>query len=557
MGHKRSMHPPLRQRLRWQSMSGDGVEAPATRAMMARTAALFAGAGAVICLVGAFVPGDAQFDDDVLMVTAAVAALLGAVLLIGYDAIPARAFHLVVAAGTAVATGAAYGWGTASAYGPLPYVWVTLFAFYFFTRGAALVHLALMAAAYAVALVIENPADNPLDGWIATVVTLLVTGLFVSMVRDHIARLIRRLSDAAHRDHLTGLLNRRGFQGVFDTELERARRADQALSLIVGDLDRFKRVNDAHGHAAGDEVLVNVAQAIAGAKRGFDSAARVGGEEFAVLAPDCDEHGAFMLAERIRAGVHEALVARDPGSSLTISFGISTFPLHGQSADGLLRTADQALYAAKQLGRNRSVISSAEVPGILARGTAHEDAEAHVELAALLNLAEALDVRDWGTASHCRRVGRFAELTARELGLSPEAVERVRLAGILHDVGRAAVPEALLAKDGPLTEEEWVLVRNHTVAGARMVETTEYDDIRSWILFHHERPDGAGYPEGRTESEVPLEAAIIGAADAYEAMTSERPYRPALAAEAAAGELRSEAGRQFRADVVDALLRAV
>ena len=174
-----------------------------------------------------------------------------------------------------------------------------------------------------------------------------------------------------------------------------------------------------------------------------------------------------------------------------------------------------------------------------------------MELAALINLAEALDVRDWGSASHCRRVGRFAELTARELGLSPEAVERVRLAGILHDVGRVALPERLLVKQEPLTDDEWVLVRAHPVAGARMVETTEYDDIRSWILFHHERPDGTGYPEGRGESEVPLESSIIAVADAYEAMTSDRPYRPALAPEDAGDELRREAGRQFRADVVD------
>ncbi len=551
------MDPPLRERLRWRNASEDGVETPATRAMMARTAALFAGAGALICLLGSFLPGEAQFDDDVLLVAAAASALLGSFLLIAFDSIPAVAFHPVVAVGTAIATAAAYGWGTESAYGPLPYVWVTLFAFYFFSRGAALVHLALIAAAYALALVLEDPAENPFDGWVATIATLLIAGLFVSMVRDHIARLIRRLSDAAHSDHLTGLLNRRGFQNVFDTELERARRADQALSLIVGDLDRFKRVNDAHGHAAGDDVLTRVASAIAGAKRGFDSAARVGGEEFAVLAPDCDEHGAFMLAERIRAAVQQALVARDPDTSLTISFGISTFPLHGQSADALLRTADQALYAAKRLGRNRSVISSAEVPGILARAPRQDDAESHVELAALVSLAEALDVRDWGSASHCRRVGRFAELTARELGLSPEAVERVRLAGILHDVGRVALPERLLVKEDPLTDEEWVLVRAHPVAGARMVETTEYDDIRSWILFHHERPDGTGYPEGRGEAGVPLESSIIGVADAYEAMTSDRPYRPALAPEDAGDELRREAGRQFRADVVDALLRAV
>jgi diguanylate cyclase (GGDEF)-like protein/putative nucleotidyltransferase with HDIG domain len=551
------MDPPLRERLRWREATDDENDAPATRAMMARTAALFAGAGALICLVGSLVPGDSQFDDGALLAAAAASAILGAFLLAAYDSIPVAWFHPIVLAGTAIATAAAYGWGTESAYGPLPYVWVTIFAFYFFTRGAALVHLALIAAAYALALVLEDPSENPLDGWIATVATLLVAGLFVSMVRDHIAGLIRRLSDAAHRDHLTGLLNRRGFQTVFDTELERARRADQSLSLIVGDLDRFKQVNDEHGHAAGDEVLKRVAGAIGGAKRGFDSAARVGGEEFAVLAPDCDEHGAFMLAERIRAGVHDTLVARDPGTPLTISFGISTFPLHGQSADALLRTADQALYAAKRLGRNRSVISSADVPGILARGSRHDDGETLVELAALLNLAEALDVRDWGSASHCRRVGRFAELTARELGLSPEAVERVRLAGILHDVGRVALPDALLSKEGPLTEGEWVLIRAHPSVGARMVETTDYEDIRSWILFHHERPDGTGYPEGRGESEVPLESAIIGVADAYEAMTSERPYRPARPAEDAADELRREAGRQFRADVVEALLRAV
>jgi diguanylate cyclase (GGDEF)-like protein len=551
------MDPPLRERLRWRNATENGVvEAPATRETMARTAALLSGAGALICLIGVFVPGDAQFDDDVLLATAAGAALLGALLLLVYDRFPEWMFHVVVVVGTALSTTSAYGWGSESAYGPLPYVWVTLFAFYFFSRGAALVHLALIAAGYALALVLEEPAANPLDGWVATVVTLLVTGLFVSVVSDHLSSLIRRLSDAAHHDALTSLLNRRGFQNVFDTELERARRGDMPLSLIVGDLDRFKRVNDAHGHAAGDAVLKRVGDAITNAKRGFDSAARVGGEEFAVLAPDCDEHGAYMLAERIRAAVHEALAAQEE-AALTISFGISTFPLHGQSADGLLRTADQALYAAKRLGRNRSVISSAEVPGILARAPRGAAADTHVELGALLNLAEALDVRETGSTSHCQRVGRFAEITARELGLSPEAVERVRLAGILHDVGRVALPDDVLAKRGPLTDEEWGLVRAHPAVGARMVETTEYDDIRSWILFHHERPDGHGYPEGRREDDVPLESSILAVADAYEAMTSDRPYRPALAAEDAAGELRRESGRQFRSDVVEALLRAV
>lgn len=549
------MDPPLRERLRWRNATGNDVERPATRANMARTAALLTSAGALVCLIAVLVPGDGQLHDDILIATAVAAGVLGVLLLIVYERLPLWGFHVVALLDTALFTAAAYGWGSMSAYGPLPYVWVTGFVFYFFSRSAALVHLSIIAAGYAFVLVQESPSENPLDGWIATVATLLMTGFLLSVVRDRLAQLISGLSDAAHHDPLTDLLNRRGFQEVFDVELERARRADQPLSLIVGDLDRFKRVNDIHGHAAGDDVLRRVADAIRGAKRGFDRAARIGGEEFAILAPDSDEHGAYMLAERIRAAVNEAF-ADQADSQLTISFGISTHPLHGQSADGLLRTADQALYAAKRLGRNRSVISSAEVPGILAHGARGTDGEVHVELAALINLAEALDVRDNGSATHCHRVGRFAELAARELGLPPEAVERVRLAGILHDVGRVALPDSVVAKPGPLTDDEWAWVRAHPAIGARMVETTEYDDIRSWILFHHERPDGHGYPEGRRE-DVPLESAIIAVADAYEAMTSERPYRAALAPEDASEELRREAGRQFHPDVVEALLRAV
>jgi diguanylate cyclase (GGDEF)-like protein len=551
------MDPPLRERLRWRNATGEGVDSPARRAPLAPTAGFLFGAAALICVTGVVVPGDAQHDEGVLLVTAAAAALVSAFLLVANERVPDWTYHPIGLIATAVSTAAAYGWGTESAYGPLLYVWVTMFAFYVFSRGAALVHLALMAAAYALALALEDPAESPLDSWIATVVTLLGTGLFVSFVRHRLGIMFHRLREAAHRDPLTDLLNRRGFQDVFDTELERARRSNQPLSLIVGDLDRFKAVNDVHGHAAGDAVLERVADAIRGAKRGFDSAARVGGEEFAVLAPGSDEHGAYMLAERIRAAVREALGGRQEEGRLTISFGISTFPLHGQSADGLLRTADQALYAAKRLGRNRSVISSAEVPGILARASSSGNGDAHVELASLVNLAEALDVREYGSASHCRRVGRFAELTARELGLPPESVERVRLAGILHDVGLVGLPDDLLAKRGPLTEAEWTWVRAHPAIGARMVETTEYEDIRSWILFHHERPDGHGYPEGRAQADVPLESSIIGVADAYEAITSHRPYRPAYGTEDAAEELRRQAGRQFRSDVVEALLRAV
>ena len=528
----------------------DGTEAPGTRATMARAAALFYAVGGCFGLLSLALP-DTSVGERPLLLAVSLASLAGSLVLIAvHDRMPRAGFHVVVVAGSAAASVAIYAWGWGSSYGPLPYAWVMLFAFYFFTLPMALVHLAIAGVGYAVALLAESPPGNHFDGWVATTGTLLAGGMFVLIVRDRMVGLIARLSDAAHRDSLTGLLNRRGFEEVFDLELQRARRAETPLSLIVGDLDRFKRVNDERGHGAGDAALEQVARTIGSAKRSFDSAARIGGEEFAVLAADADEHGAYMLAERMRNEVEAG------ADGLTISFGIATFPLHGASPEALLRAADQALYAAKRLGRNRSVISSAEVAGILARAPRGQE-EAHVELASLLSLAEALDVRDSGSVSHCQRVGRFAELTARELGLAPDAVERVRLAGILHDLGRVGIPDALVRKSGPLTEAEWTLVRTHPEIGARMVETTDFDDIRSWILFHHERPDGLGYPEGQAWEQVPLEARILGVADAYEAMTSDRPYRDALAPDEAATLLRDSAGRQFDRQVVDALLRVV
>jgi diguanylate cyclase (GGDEF)-like protein/putative nucleotidyltransferase with HDIG domain len=408
-----------------------------------------------------------------------------------------------------------------------------------------------LAAGYALALVLHVLDWTPLATWVATVAALVAGGLIVALLGGRSRRSGSAASTVGDRDPLTGLLNRRGFEEAFDLELERARRTGTALSLVVGDVDRFARVNEQHGRTAGDELLRRIGRTIVAAKRSFDSAARVGGEEFALLLPDSDENGAYLLAERVRTELER------PGAApATLSFGIATFPQHGGSIGALLHAADQALYSAQRMGRNRSVISSAEVPGVLA-ASGRGRGESPVELSALLRLAEALDVRDSGSASHSRRVGRFAELTARELGLSPEGVERVRLAGILHDVGRVGVPDELLRKRGALTAAELERIRSHPEIGARMVETTSFGDIGTWILLHHVRPDGLGYPQGAPWEDVPLEARILAVADAYEAMTAGRPYRSARPPEDAALELRRESGRQFDRHVVDALLRVV
>src|SRR3954454_23259060 len=241
------MEPPLRERLRWRTSMRDGTRDPATRATMARAGSYFAAAGALAGAVSVLVPDTAVEHEALLAATSGGAAVL-ALLLVGlYDRLPGWGFHLAVLAGTALATAAVYAWGTESSYAPLPYLWIALFAFYFFPLRAALAHTVLIAAGYALALGLEDPAKTPVDGWIATVGPLLLPVLFISHVRSRLAMAVASLTDSVRRDPLTGLLNRSGLEPPSTLALERARRTDAPLSLVVADLDRFQRINDEHG----------------------------------------------------------------------------------------------------------------------------------------------------------------------------------------------------------------------------------------------------------------------------------------------------------------------
>src|SRR5215213_987727 len=376
---------------------------------------------------------------------------------------------------------------------------------------------------------------------------------FALLQHRRMVALRARISDSARTDPLTGLLNRRTLEELLDIELERAARGGRPLSVIVGDLDSFAAVNERHGHAAGDSALQLVAANALKWKRRIDVAARIGGEEFALLLPETDERGAFIVAERLRRATHRAFA--DAGMQVTSSFGVASSPAHGADAVGLLRAADRAVAAAKDLGRDRTVIYSDEVTRTLAESGGKADGE--LQLATVIALAEALDIRDTGAGQHSHTVGRYAELMARELGFREEHVERVQLAGVLHDVGKIGVSDRLLSKPGPLDADEWQEMYTHPEIGARLLSRPEFDDLRVWILAHQERPDGIGYPYGLSGDQIPLEARILAVADAYEAMTADRVYRPSLGAETARAELEAGAGSQFDAEVVGALLRAL
>lgn len=174
-----------------------------------------------------------------------------------------------------------------------------------------------------------------------------------------------------------------------------------------------------------------------------------------------------------------------------------------------------------------------------------------------LALAEQIDRRDPATALHSSRVASYCGEIARGLGLAPTHAERLRVAGVLHDVGKAALPDSILKKPGPLDEGEWAQMRRHPELGARLLADPDLADVRTWVLAHHERPDGRGYPFGLVGPDIPLEARVLAVADAYEAMTSDRVYRPALGPERAQEELRRGAGSQFDPQVVDAFLREI
>jgi diguanylate cyclase (GGDEF)-like protein/putative nucleotidyltransferase with HDIG domain len=347
----------------------------------------------------------------------------------------------------------------------------------------------------------------------------------------------------AEHDPLTGLRNRRDFEQRVESA-----RVDGPMALLVCDLDHFKRVNDSLDHEAGDAVLRRFASVLRRGVRDDDTPTRLGGEEFAVVLPNTDGAGALVAAERLRRSVRE--VFADFPVPISASVGVAASSAEVETTSDLMRAANRALYAAKRLGRDRCVLYDAETIALLddLRGAGTD------QLAAAMLLAETLDLRDAGTARHSQTVGHLCESIAKQLGWDADRVERVHAAGVLHDIGKLGIADAILHKQGGLDDREWQEIRRHPEMGARILEHANLPDIADWVLHHHERIDGRGYPTGLGGEAIPPESRILSVADSFEAMTADRPYRRALGRQAAEAELRSNAGTQFDPDVVDALL---
>ena len=372
----------------------------------------------------------------------------------------------------------------------------------------------------------------------------------ISMLHDGLARAERE----AARDPLTGLLNHRTFHERLAEEVTRAHADGTTLSLVLLDLDHFKLVNDTRGHQAGDALLVRVAQRLQETARTHDVLGRVGGEEFAWILPHCTEMEAVEAADRARVAIHGLAIEVEGLRATTLSAGVSSTDRASSPVD-IYRLADGALYWAKAHGRDKVVSYSPEVVTALSASDEAAQLARSQALSAVNVLARAVDAKDPYTQRHSERVADLSIAIATALGWQIPEIVALRTAALVHDVGKIGVPDAVLAKHEHLDEEEWRVIRAHPGLGAQIVSGVLSADQVSWVRGHHERHDGGGYPDGLAGEDVPLGASVLAVADAWDAMTSDRPYRPALSIDEALRRCHEGRGTQFRPEVIEALDR--
>jgi diguanylate cyclase (GGDEF)-like protein len=367
-------------------------------------------------------------------------------------------------------------------------------------------------------------------------------------------RSVHRSLDAmrlALTDSVTGLGNKRHFEERLQRDLDRADREGIPVTLCMLDIDNFKQINDSYGHPVGDRVLAQVAERL---RRGGESF-RVGGDEFALLLPGRSQEDGRAVAKIVLKRV--ANDTFEHGGALSFSAGVATYGSDGLERSELVRAADAALYSAKRRGKGRVHLHRANEKSLPATENEPETNSRTAGLRAITSGARAAVSRDIYLGDHSGNVGELAARIAAHMGLDEEQVELTRVAGSLHDLGKLLIPEAILEKPGPLTPAERVALERHPEIGCRMLEALGVEPVATWVLHHHERWDGKGYPEKLGGDDIPLASRIIFVADAYDAMTSDRPYRSALSREEAIAEIERCSGTQFDPDVVAAFLTEV
>ncbi|MGZ8781907.1 MAG: diguanylate cyclase domain-containing protein [Gaiellaceae bacterium] len=358
-----------------------------------------------------------------------------------------------------------------------------------------------------------------------------------------------RLGALATRDVLTGLHDQRSFQEQLRSEAHRAERHERALSLVLVNVDGFRRINAEHGRLAADRVLAEVARRLATTVRNGEHVARLSADHFGWLLPETEGLNGWIAAERARRAV--AAAPLDGVCFVTASAGVCDYE-DAETPDELLACAEVALAQAKSHGGDVTFRWSAELD---AGGSANPAESGDGRVERLRALARELDAEDPGTEGHSERVARLSEKLALASGWTPERAVRLAQAALVHDVGKVGIDEDVLRKPGPLSDTELEQIRNHPDTGAELAINALDEEQRTWIRRHHERWDGAGYPHGVAGEAIAGGARLLALAEAWDSMTSSRVYGDALGAADALAECKRERGKQFAPEAVDALSR--
>jgi len=384
----------------------------------------------------------------------------------------------------------------------------------------------------------------------------------------------------ANTDTLTLLYNHRGFQEILSNEISRAQTNKQKLSVVMMDVCNITSINRELGHAKGDEVIKVVAEKVRQSLREGDIAGRYGGDEIAVILPNTSISQAKYVAEYITYSLSCCFI--DDIGPVKVSVGIATYPDCSDDREKLLILAEQAMYISQAKGYKdgmSAIISSSDFSfwdDAALKSYAEVVSKRHAQLGinfeeeliskfnadhAILgariseiatSLAGAIDAKDPYTKGHSTSVSRFSEALARAINLPEEEVERIKLGALLHDVGKIGIPETVLKKEGPLSDDEWAIMKQHPTIGAEKVlmPNPSLRDLIPIVKYHHERIDGKGYPEGLANGQIPLAAKIVAIADTYHALISDRPYRRGMNIEKAISILEEGAGTQWDGDLV-------